>query len=128
MRILALGALLVALTVAACGGDGSDRPAAATGSGSGLSIEEALASELPGPLLVNGYLLVDGGEVRLCDGLAESYPPQCAGPSLDVLGYKLLEQRRLYKTSGGVTWSDEPVQLLGVVEDETLTVRENATA
>jgi hypothetical protein len=118
--------LLVAASLAACGGSGEPQPPAAPAGGQVLSIEEALDSDLSGPLLVNGYLLADGNRVRLCEALAESYPPQCGGPSLEVIGLKLLEQRRLYKANGQVTWSEQPVQLLGVVEDGTITVSENA--
>jgi hypothetical protein len=127
--IIVIPLLLAALSFGGCGGTPEREPAAAptaAATGPGLSIEDALASDLPGPLLVNGYLLADGDTIRLCSGYAESHPPQCAEPSLEVLGYKLLEQRRLYKTSGSVFWSEEPVQLLGVVEDGTLTVSENA--
>jgi hypothetical protein len=113
-------ALLAAVFLAACGASRDSRPAGP------LSIQEALASEQTGPILVRGYLLADGATLRLCEALAESYPPQCGGPALEVIGAKLLEQRQLSKTSGAVTWSDAPVQLLGVVEDETITVSENA--
>jgi hypothetical protein len=132
MRTLSfVPALLAALSLAACGGDADPEPPAtppAAATGPGLSIEDALASDLPGPLLVNGYLLADGNTIRLCSGYAESFPPQCAEPSLDVRGYTLFEQRGLYKTSGEVTWSEEPVQLLGIVRDGAITVSENAQA
>ena len=125
--------LLAAALLAGCRGNGpADRgdaqPSPSPASGPGLSIEEATASDLEGPLLVRGYLLVEGQSARLCSGFAESYPPQCAPPSLQVLGYKLLEQRQLYKTQtrGVVTWSDEPIRLLGTIEDGQLTVAANA--
>ena len=46
-----------------------------SGVGPGLSIAGALASTLDGPLLVNGFVLAQGGQVRLCAVLLESYPP-----------------------------------------------------
>ena len=51
-----------------------------------ISIVEAFASNLEGPLLVNGHLHVQNDQVRLCELLAESFPPQCGGMSLVVKG------------------------------------------
>src|SRR5688572_19246054 len=98
MRTLLLLPLVV-LALAACGGGGEEPepqptqpPATAgIGMGPGISIEEAMASDLDGPLLVNGKLLAQGGEFRFCDALAESFPPQCSGPQLRVEGLKLEE-------------------------------------
>ena len=139
MRTLALIATLVAAAaLAGCGGD--DAPAAddagsassipqtsGLGAGPGISIEEALASGSDEMLLVNGNLLSQGGEVRLCSALAESFPPQCGGSSLVVEGLRLEEVDGLV-TEGDVAWTDRPIQLLGVVGDGTLTVSENARA
>jgi hypothetical protein len=137
MRTLALiSALAVAAALAGCGGD--DAPAAdpatqtapqASGLGAGpaISIDDALASGSDEMLLVNGNLLAQGGEVRLCSALAESFPPQCGGASLVVEGLKLEEVDGLV-TEGEVSWTDRPIQLLGVVRDGTLTVSENARA
>jgi hypothetical protein len=35
---------------------------------------------------VAGFLLITGDEARLCSAALESYPPQCGGPSVRVLG------------------------------------------
>jgi hypothetical protein len=127
-------AALVAVALAGCGGDGTDDASddsgsvpqtSAPGAGPGISIEEALAADTDEMLLVNGNLLADGDDVRLCYALAESFPPQCGGPSLVVEGLDLEEVDGLI-TEGEVSWTDRPMQLLGVVEDETLTVSDNA--
>lgn len=81
----------VVLAAIVCGKDDDGGPNdRGQGSGSlgslrpGISINEALSSDLLGALLVNGYLVIRGGEhddpeeVRLCEALAESYPPQCS--------------------------------------------------
>jgi len=127
-------AVLAAAALAGCGGeDGTDDAAGGSGSvpqssglaaGPGISIEEAIAADTDEVLLVNGNLLAQGDEVRLCYALAESFPPQCGGPSLVVEGIKLEEVDGLM-TEGDVSWTDRPIQLLGLVEDETLTVSEN---
>jgi hypothetical protein len=138
MRTLALIATLAAAAaLAGCGGEdtpvgdpgtGSTVPqTSGLGAGPGISIDEALASDSDEMLLVNGNLLAQGGDVRLCSALAESFPPQCGGPSLIVDGLKLEEVDGLV-TEGDVAWTDRPIQLLGVVADETLTVSENARA
>ncbi|MEX0817137.1 MAG: hypothetical protein WD027_06810 [Gaiellales bacterium] len=128
MRTLLLLPLAV-LALAACGGGNEEvepqptQPPATAGiaMGPGISIEEAIASDLEGPLLVNGNLLAEGDEVRLCDALAESFPPQCAGPQLRVEGLKLDEVDGLVR-EGEVAWTDRPIQLLGDVEGDTLVV------
>lgn len=138
MRTLALIATLAAAAaLAGCGGD--DAPAddagrggtvpqtSGLGAGPGISIDEALASDSDEMLLVSGNLLAQGGDVRLCSALAESFPPQCGGPSLIVDGLKLEEVDGLL-TEGDVAWTDRPIQLLGIVADGTLTVSENARA
>jgi len=121
---------LVLLALAACGGGGDVEPqptptqppaTAGIGMGPGVSIEEAIASDLEGPLLVNGNLLAEGGKIRFCDALAESFPPQCGGPQLRVEGLKLAEVDGLV-TEGDVSWTDRPIQLLGDVEGDTLVV------
>jgi hypothetical protein len=137
MRTLALIATLAVAALAACGGDDAPADDAASGStvpqtsglgaGPGISIDDALASDSDEMLLVNGNLLAQGGEVRLCSALAESFPPQCGGASLVVEGLKLEEVDGLI-TEGDVAWTDRPIKLLGVVGDGTLTVSENARA
>lgn len=137
MRTLTFFATLLtaALLLAGCGGndDASDDSAGGTpqasgiAAGPGISIEEALASTSDEQLLVNGNLLAQGGEVRFCSALAESFPPQCGVASLLVEGLKLEEVDGLV-TEGDVSWTDRPTQLLGVVEDGVLTVSQNATA
>ena len=123
MRILAvIAALLIAVLPAACGRD--DDESAGTGT-TAISIDEALASDSTEPLLVSGNLLAVGDEVKLCYALAESFPPQCGGASLMVDGLDLATVEGLV-TEGDVSWTDRPVELRGVVSNETLTVSDNA--
>ena len=128
--LLVLGALFVA----ACGSDDDAEPAptrqqppiAGIGAGPGISIDEAIALESPEPVLVNGWVYARGDEIRFCDAIAESYPPQCPGVSLLVEGLKLEEVDGLQR-EGDVAWS-ERTQLLGIVADGKLELGENAMA
>jgi len=118
-----LALLLSVLALAACGGDdGGDGDAAqpqhapSAGTpipGGGLSVQEALDSDLDGPLLVRGYLIERDGELRLCQAILESSPPQCGEPSLRV-------------ESKTLTPSEERASVLGEVADGTITVSETS--
>ncbi len=131
---IALLALALALALAACGGgdDGGDgNGSAAPAPGEALSVEEALASTLAGPLLVSGFIVARAGEpVQLCDLLAESYPPQCGGASLVVEGLDLDTVEGLTRTAepdlAQAAWSEGPVSVLGEVVDGVLTVSETS--
>ena len=84
-------------------------------SGTGISVQEAFEH---GPtddiVAVSGALFVDAeGTVRLCDAIAESFPPQCGGPSLLVEGLNLAGLE--LDEANGVRWA-ESVTLLGSVE------------
>ena len=131
--LLPILALTLGLSGAACGGGngeggvgGSAPSAGAPIPGGGLSIEEAIASTLEGPLMVKGYIIApEGGPVLLCSALLESYPPQCGGPSLVVEGLDLSTVEGLTETGdpslAQVTWSDAEVSLLGDVRDGVIT-------
>ena len=83
MRRLAL----LAVVLAGCGGEDEPPPSAGAPIPSGgLSIAQAQASNLDGPLTVVGHLAERDDVLRLCDGLRESYPPQCVDPSLRIDG------------------------------------------
>ena len=123
-RILFLLTVLAiaGVVAAACGDDEGDVASGPiSGVGPGISVDEALTSNLKGPLLINGLLHVEGGQVRLCAVLAESFPPQCGGRFLVVKGLDLMKVDGLTR-EGPVTWSDRPVQVLGALEDGVLTV------
>ena len=103
---------------------GAEAPDAGASSavGPGISVGDALESNLAAPLLVNGFLITDsGGTVHLAELLAESLPPQAGGATLVVEGLDLDGFAGL-TSAQGVTWSDQPVQLLGEVNDGVLTV------
>jgi hypothetical protein len=126
--MLLVPVLAFALLAAACGGSGGDdapQPGPPSSGapipGGGLTVEEAIASDLEGPLMVTGALFaVADGPVRLCSAIAESYPPQCGGASLVVEGLDLATVPDL-QVEGDVSWA-EGASVLGTVEDGVLTV------
>ena len=123
-KILVLLAVVTIASVAAaaCGDDDGDPDSEPIiGVGPGMSIGQVITLNLKGPLLVNGLLHVQNGQVRLCETLAESFPPQCGGRSLVVTGLDLTTMDGL-SSEGSVTWSDQPVQVLGSVEGKVLFV------
>ncbi len=85
----------------------------------GLTIPEALATEATGIIAVRGFLIDDGQEARLCELLAESFPPQCGGASIVLDSTDQIDPDDM--TSGGdVTWTDQLVTVLGELMDGTL--------
>jgi hypothetical protein len=122
----AVAALAAAFLLAACApANAGDSPGAPIqenlvlevtpgvhGDGPGISIAEALAQ--PNRLvLVNGALFVDpDGVVRLCDAFAESYPPQCGGDWIEVVGLGLDDIE--LEEANGVRWAEQ-VQVAGTV-------------
>jgi hypothetical protein len=122
------GLLIVgALVLAACGGaqdDGSDPTVGVvrgSAMGPGISIGDALTDDSDQPLLVNGFLFVDeDGTVTMASLMAESLPPIPGGDQLVVEGLDLGGYH--FSESQGLRWTDDLVQILGVVNGNTLTV------
>lgn len=128
MRTFAVALFSILLT--ACG-DAGDIPSASAGgqpgepvlviadggiSEPGMSVADALGHRATDDLVtVSGALFVDpDGTVRLCDAIAESFPPQCGGERIVVQGLDLDAIADL-QTEGDVSWA-EGVTLFGSVE------------
>ena len=89
--------------------------------GPGISIEDALTADSGQPLLVNGFLFVEeDGTVTLASLMAESLPPIPGGDQLVVEGLDLGVYQ--FSESQGLRWTDDLVQVLGVLNGNTLTV------
>ncbi len=73
-----------------------------------------------------GLVAMEGGPVRLCSALLESYPPQCGLPALELRGFNLdaleLETSAGDSSVSPARWSDRPVRVRGTVQDGVLTV------
>lgn len=82
----------------------------------GMTVADALGHRPTDDLVtVSGALFVDpDGTVRLCDAVAESFPPQCGGERIVVQGLDLDAIPGL-QTEGEVSWA-EGVTLFGSLE------------
>ena len=139
---VALALTVGALVVAACGGSDDEttpgtkaEPSASVPSagapipGGGLSVQEAIDSTLEGPLMVKGFVVADGsGSVQLCTTLAESFPPQCGDPSLEIEGLDLATVEGLQRdeADSGRAWTDTEVSVLGDLEDGAIVVSDTS--
>lgn len=103
------------------GGTGGESPSSPMLVGGGLTVAEALETDATGIIAVQGFLLITDGESRLCDALAESFPPQCGGDSITVTNYEEVLGTPLQEEQG-VSWTDETVTFLGEIVDGTLVV------
>jgi len=122
LQPLAVVVAVLALAAGCGSDDGSDAepaggsPAAGAAiPGGGLTVAEAIASTLDGPLLVKGYVVEVGDEMRLC---TTGGAGGCSEPSLRV------------ELEGDVivVADDEQTSLLGEVADGVLTVDPTAIA
>jgi len=93
-----------------------------SGADGSVPVGEAVAAGVQGPFLVSGYLLVDPEGARLCETLAESFPPQCGGTSVPLEPGQAPAGART-TSEGDVTWSDEPVLLEGELVEGVFVVR-----
>ena len=84
-----------------------------------LSIADAATAS--GQVMVTGFLVDVAGESRLCEALAESFPPQCGGASITLTSLEQIDPDEL-KTEGDVTWTDFVVTVFGEMVDGTLVV------
>jgi hypothetical protein len=82
----------------------------------GIQITSVLNTDIDGGFAIQGFYVADESGVRLCEALAESFPPQCGGSSVPFdnsagadLGVLSVEQ--------GVTWSNQPVVVVGSMVD-----------
>ena len=94
--------------------DGTLQITEGSAGGPGITIDQAIGQGGAEPLLVNGALFIGpDGTVRLCSAIAESYPPQCGGARLEVIGLDIGSLPNLQEANG-VRWADQ-VQLFGTV-------------
>ena len=82
----------------------------------GHALEAANGSEVT----VSGFLIADkDGNTRLCSGLLESYPPQCGGDRIDLLGFDAssVPDSKTSQSSIGIQtarWTDSYITVTGI--------------
>jgi hypothetical protein len=94
-----LVALLTLILVGCAAGTGAASPAAPPASDPAVDLPTSvpttlsfddLAGDLPGragqTVTTTAYLFIEGDQAQLCGVLLESYPPQCGGGSVRLLG------------------------------------------
>ena len=95
--------------------------------GGGISVEEALAYEGSEVVAVGAFFVSTDGEARLCDALAESYPPQCGGASIVITNPEDFPTEAPLVEEGSTQWLDSPITVFGYVTDGELTLAPNVT-
>lgn len=93
-----------------------------TGVGPGISVADAIASTIEGPLLVNGFIFTRAGGVWLCSSLPREEYPTCGKPSIEISGLDPATIDGIEFLEGIGT--NEPLQVLGSKIDGGLTVSE----
>lgn len=89
--------------------------------GGGMSVADVVATDIDGGFAITGFYFDDGSGPLLCESLAESFPPQCAGASIPVDNSAQVELDGL-QTQNDVTWTDQPAVLVGEVVDGVFVV------
>jgi hypothetical protein len=146
IRRATLFTLLLAMAAGACGDAGGDtttttsgpdaQPATTTSVAPATTTSIPMAPDEPvdpgtaasladgTPAVVTGFLVDDDGILRLCSVLAESYPPQCGGPWIDVEG---IDRSDVVGVStvrepgfANVAWTDFPITISGTVDSGAL--------
>jgi hypothetical protein len=116
-------ALVLALPFAACGDDDDDSSSRGPASPPVVAVEDVASRD--GEVVVLEGLLLAAPEAphRLCAALAESYPPQCGGERVELVG---LELAALDGTSTNeelpegerTIWTDGAIRLVGTVDGD----------
>ncbi len=92
-----------------------------------LSVTDALAFKGSEVIAVQGFVIIQDGTARLCDALAESFPPQCGQAGIVIVNPQDLPDVGLVQ-EGTTQWSDDVVSVLGYAKDGELTIASNVNA
>ena len=128
--------VLLVMSVAGCGTGTGGGPTTTAGSSTtsqggpgevALTVEEAGRRPDGDVVTVLGYLYMSEGAFHLCSTVLESYPPQCGGAALEVVGLRPDDVVGLTTTGGqggspDVGWSDYQYLLRGTVRSGKLEV------
>ena len=120
MRVRGLAVVAaVALAVAACGGTSEEGGGPEITTNLMVDPGEVAGLEDGTEAVTQGILVIDV-DTRLCELLAESFPPQCAGDSAVIGGLQADTVVALQSpddpTAEGVKWTTYPLAVVGTVE------------
>ena len=103
---------MLLLTAACSGGDD-----VVVGDGV-LSITEAAEASTGDLATVRGFMVADTEGVRLCEALAESFPPQCGGSFLILNEFEPAAFPQVFSESpgGDIMWTDQAQDVVGFLE------------
>jgi hypothetical protein len=88
-----------------------------------VSVADAAANQIDGPFILSGVYFSDSAGTRLCELIAESFPPQCGGATVNIDNSAGVDLGPL-TTEGDVTWSDGPINVEGQFVDGVFVVQE----
>ena len=109
-----LGAAVLMVVVVACGSDALD-----TDDGQ-MEIGQALEAAEGSEVTVSGFLIADrDGSTRLCGELLESFPPQCGGDRINLLGFDASSVPHTSSAPsssqiGTTRWTDGQITVTGI--------------
>jgi hypothetical protein len=107
----------MAVILFACGSDDGDEHSSDS---LPLSVEGLLVAEPSGSVDAVGFVVIDSSGAHLCFALAESFPPQCGGGSVEIVNPDDLDVA--FEESGDVQWTESAVVVRGQYSDQTFTI------
>ena len=87
------------------------------------AIQPGDAADVSGRVAVAGFIVTVDDEIKLCEALAESFPPQCGGAFVTVTSLDQVDPDEI-QSSGDVRWTDYTVTIFGEMVDGTLVATE----
>ena len=116
-RRRACGLLGLTIALLGCGSGDGDSPSSEA---LPLSVEGLLEAEPAGSVEAIGFVVIDSAGARLCFALAESFPPQCGGGSLEIVNPDEIDVA--FEESGAVQWTDSAIVVRGQYSEQTFTI------
>ena len=101
-------------------GSDTDPPSTATATAGVLEVAELVPGSPLDAVTVAGFVVSDASGSRLCEALAESFPPQCGGSSVTITNPDQLDVE--LDSEQGVEWTGTRVELSGSFDGDALTV------
>ena len=87
-----------------------------------IEVGELVAGFAPTDATVVGYVVIDDAGVRLCEVLAESFPPQCGGAEIVIGNPEMLVVDLEQEQS--IRWTNDRVQLVGTYDGTQFTLNQ----